>query len=163
MKNKRQYIIIALIIFAIILLDQIIKAVMINKGSKITILDGILALNYNENTGIAFGIGNGNKVGVIFTDILVISILLRFLIRQIENMNCMARISLSFIIAGGISNFIDRIIRGKVIDYIDISQMINEFPIFNMADIFIVVGFIIFVIIVGIDLMKLQPRKLGGN
>lgn len=163
MKNKRQYIIIALIIFAIILLDQIIKAVMINKSNEITILDGILALNYNGNTGIAFGIGNGNLIGVIFTDILVISILLRFLIRQIENMNCMSRISLSFIIAGGISNFIDRIIRGKVIDYIDISQMINEFPIFNIADIFIVVGFIIFVIIVGIDLIKLQPRKLGGN
>ncbi len=159
MKNKRQYIVIVLIIFAIILLDQIIKAIMISNNNEITIFDGVLALNYNENTGIAFGIGNKNIIGVIFTDILVISILLRFLIRQIQNMNCMSRISLSFIIAGGISNFIDRIIRGKVIDYIDISKIINEFPIFNIADIFIVVGFIIFVIIVGIDLIKLKQRN----
>lgn len=163
MKNKKNYIIVALIILAIIILDQVIKIVMINQNNEITILDKVLTLNYSENTGIAFGIGNGNLIGVILTDILVISILLRFLIRQIENMNLMSRISLSFIIAGGISNFIDRILRGKVIDYIDISQMVSNFPIFNIADIFIIAGFIIFVIIVGIDLIKLQPRKLGGN
>lgn len=163
MKDKKNYIILAIIILLIVILDQIIKIVIINQNNEISIIDKILTLNYNENTGFAFGIGNKDLIGVIITDILVISILLRFLIRQINNMNLMSRISLSLIIGGGISNFIDRIIRGKVIDYIDISQMIHEFPIFNIADIFIIIGFIIFVIVVGIDLIKLKPRKLGGN
>lgn len=163
MKDKKNYIILAIIILFIVTLDQIIKIVIINQNNEISIVDKILTLNYNENTGFAFGIGNKDLIGVIVTDILVISILFRFLIRQINNMNLMSRISLSLIIGGGISNFIDRVVRGKVIDYIDISQMIHKFPIFNIADIFIIIGFMIFVIVVGIDLIKLKPRKLGGN
>lgn len=43
------------------------------------------------------------------------------------------------IISGGISNLIDRIFKGYVVDYIDISQLFN-YPIFNIADISIVIG-----------------------
>ena len=47
------------------------------------------------------------------------------------------------ILAGGIGNVIDRIFRGFVVDYIDITGIIN-FPIFNLADILIVLGIAIF-------------------
>ena len=45
------------------------------------------------------------------------------------------------VIAGGIGNLIDRIFRGFVVDFIDINQLFN-FAIFNVADIYIVVGII---------------------
>lgn len=159
----KKYAIIIVIILSIFILDQVVKIWVTNNQTEISIITGILKLNYTENTGIAFGMLNKNMWQVIITDILILYILIRFLIRQIENMSIMPKISLSFIIAGGFSNFIDRIIRGKVIDYIDISQLINKFPVFNIADVFIVIGFIIFATTVLIDIIKLKPRKLGGN
>ena len=159
MEKLKKYGMIIVIILAVIILDQIIKIVIINQANEIIILNGILKFNYNENIGIAFGITIGNIMNVILTDILVLGILIRFLIRQIENMSLMSKISLSLIIAGGLSNFIDRIIRGKVIDYIDISAMIYKFPIFNIADVFIILGFIIFAITVLIDLIKMRTKK----
>ena len=48
----------------------------------------------------------------------------------------------SIILAGGFGNFIDRIFRGHVVDFIDITEIIN-FPKFNLADIYIVCGWIV--------------------
>lgn len=159
MKKIKKYTMVIAVVLAILILDQAVKLLMVNNQNEIDILQGILKLNYSENTGIAFGIASGNVVKVLVTEILVLFILIRFLTRQIENINLMPKISLSFIIAGGLSNIIDRIIRGKVIDYIDISGVINEFPIFNIADIFIVVGFIIFATNVLIDLIKMYMKN----
>lgn len=159
MNRKKQFIIIIIIIIIMVLIEQILKLLMINNNNEIIHLPGNLQLNYNENTGIAFGIAKNNLIGVIVTDILVIIIITQFIIKQIENMKLITKISLLFIIIGGISNLIDRIVRGKVIDYIDISLLIPNFPIFNIADIFIVIGFIIFVITVGIDLIKFRKAK----
>ena len=60
--------------------------------------------------------------------------------------NKLALLGIVFVISGGIGNFIDRIFRGYVIDFIDFGQLVN-FPIFNFADICVVLG----VIIVGIS------------
>ena len=55
------------------------------------------------------------------------------------------KIMLSLVLAGGISTLIDRLARGFIVDYIDINPMF-QFPIFNIADIYIVFGWIILVI-----------------
>lgn len=159
MNRKKQFIIVIITIIIMVLLDQIVKLYMINQNEKRVVIEGILQLNYNENTGIAFGMAKNNLLGVITTDILVIVIISQFLIKQIENMKVMTKFSLILILIGGISNLIDRIVRKKVIDYIDISLIVPNFPIFNLADIFIVIGFIIFVISVGIDLIKLRQKN----
>ena len=51
-------------------------------------------------------------------------------------------IALAMVLAGGFGNLIDRIFRGFVVDFIDVSELIN-FPNFNFADIFIVLGWIL--------------------
>lgn len=159
MKNIKKYIFIIAIVLSIFILDQIIKMIVINQENEITIFQGVLKLSYSENTESIMGIAKGNILSVITTDILILAILIRFLMRQINNMNLMPKISLSFIIAGGLSNFVDKIIRGKVIDYIDISELINKFPTFNIADIFIIIGFVIFAITVFIDLLKMHSKN----
>jgi len=65
------------------------------------------------------------------------------------------KLGFSLILAGGIGNLIDRIFRGYVIDYIDISKIFS-YPVFNFADICIVIGVILVIIIIIINTIKSQ-------
>lgn len=145
-KNKR-ILIVALIIIIAIVLDQIIKIAIINNiyKSSITVCSGFLNLTYVENTGGAFGIGSSSTIMFIIVNIIIISMIIRFILLKKEDINMNILISLGLVIAGGIGNLIDRIFRGYVIDYIDISTFI-EYPVFNLADIFVVVGCTIIII-----------------
>ena len=142
MKNKKCMITIVLIIL-LILIDQIMKLyVSTSVNDNLVIINNILKIEKISNEGIAFGF-NKENIQNIFLSILVIILIIKFLIRHEKNMNILARICLSMIISGGISNLIDRIFRGAVFDFIKLG--IN-FPVFNFADILIFIGWIIYVI-----------------
>lgn len=161
MKEKRQYILVIMLILSILLVDQVVKIFVISQNQPIEIGNGLLKINYIKENENNFEIGQ--VLTSIFADLLVILILSRFLLRQIKNMNVATKTAIAFVLGGAISNVIDRIIRRKIIKYIDISGMLNSFPIFNIAHIIIVIGFIIFVITVGIDLIKMRPREEKTN
>ena len=116
----------------LILIDQLTKNLLINK--IITIIPNFLSLNYTENIGGAFGIGNINFI-TIFSILIIIGIII-FLIK--ENKKIPNLIPFTLILAGSIGNLIDRISRGFVIDFIDVNLF--NFPNFNIADICIVIG-----------------------
>ena len=105
---------------------------------------GVLQITYVENTGAAFSVGQGNVVQYIIISSIVLGIIIRFLILQFEKIDCVTKIMLCLVLAGGISNLIDRVFRRFVLDYIDIGQLLF-FPIFNIADAYIVVGWVILV------------------
>ena len=153
MKNKVsvKIFIIVIIIVLLVAVDQLIKLNIANKlyNSSVTAINGFLNFTYVENTGGAFGIGSNNIVLFIIISITVIGILIKLLISKKEDLNIGIIISFSLIIAGGIGNLIDRFFRGFVIDYIDINPLF-KYPVFNFADICIVVG----IIILGIDLIR---------
>lgn len=67
------------------------------------------------------------------------------------------RLSLIMMISGGISNLLDRILRGYVVDYIDVTKIL-EYPIFNLADIAIVIGGILAVGYIIIRTIKKQEN-----
>lgn len=160
MKEKKQYILVIMLILAIFLIDQIVKICVISQSQPIEIGNNVIKIDYiKEESNFEIG----QVLTSIFADLLVILILFRFLLRQIKNMNVATKISIAFVLGGAISNVIDRFIRGRVIKYINISGIINSFPVFNIAHIFIVVGFVIFVITVGIDLIKMRPREEKTN
>ncbi len=150
------------IIFSIviILLDQMLKAIAINitNGGSIEIIKGVLNFTYISNPGGAFGLGSDSATFLLI-NALVIFLLIRFMITQKDRIDIKTSTSLLLIISGGISNLIDRIFRGGVVDFIDISQVIN-FPKFNLADICIVVGWILFVLFAAIHTNEIiQERK----
>ena len=118
---------------------------MINNITSKKIIDGILNFTYIENTGGAYGIGSNNIKLIIIFNILIIASALGFIILKRCKLDRKIIIGLTLIIAGGMGNLTDRIFRGYVVDYIDINPLI-KYPIFNLADIFIVLGSVILAI-----------------
>lgn len=138
-KNKRITLIV-LIAIIFIFVDQLVKQIIANRlyNSTVTIFEGVLNLTYVENTGGAFGIGSNSTIMFIIVTTIIIAIIVKFIIEKEDDMNIWILISLATIVAGGIGNLIDRIFRGYVIDYIDITPLI-KYPMFNIADICVVV------------------------
>lgn len=80
------------------------------------------------------------------------------MIKNFKVCNDIIKIACSMAIGGGLSNLIDRICRGYVVDYIDINKII-EYPIFNIADIAIVIGIIIMIIFILKETIKKQENS----
>lgn len=101
--------------------------------------------------------GKNKQLIIIIANIIIIYILLKFLIKNRKNIIDIVKMFIVMIISGGISNLIDRIFRGYVVDYIDINQIIN-YPIFNLADISIVIGGILLVGYIVITIIRKQEN-----
>ena len=144
----------------IVLIDQIIKAIVvaITNGGTVEVINGVLNFSYIKNSGGAFGIGSDASTFLLI-NVIIIILLIRFLVVKKDDIEIKSSTALSLILAGGISNLIDRIFRGGVVDFIDISPLIN-FPKFNLADICIVGGWILFAFFVAIlTSEQLKERK----
>jgi len=147
MKYIKKFIpIIGIILF--ITVDQISKVFL---ATDMMLIDGVLKLSNVQNTGGAFGIFNTSVLTVILMNVILLGMIIRFLIIKKDYMSKSVYYSLLFIVAGGVSNLIDRIFRGYVVDFIDLTQIIN-FPVFNFADIVLVIGWVWLVIAVAKDL-----------
>ena len=142
MKKIKEYRV-YLIVFLLIAVDQIVKIVVTKylNNDSITIIKGILKFTYCENRGAAFSLGNGHSVILIIMNLLLICGLIYYFERNRNKFNFINKIFFTMVIAGGISNLIDRFIRGYVVDFINVNEIFN-FAIFNVADIFIVIGVI---------------------
>ena len=126
--------------FFIILIDQFTKYLMFYNHKIFIDKDFILfRLDFVKNYGAAFNIFSGNRIFLSFISI-IFSILLIYLILRKNTLNQFDLYSYSFILGGTIGNGIDRIFKGFVIDFINLN--IINFPVFNIADISINVGFI---------------------
>lgn len=132
------------IIISIILLciDQISKLLVVNlltKTDSITIIKNFFYLTYINNDGAAFSILVGKRIFLILIAVLVIVMLIRY-IKKNNIQNKLELVSISLIIGGSLGNLMDRVIRGYVIDFLDFKLFNYNFPIFNLADTFIVIG-----------------------
>lgn len=135
------------IIISIILLciDQISKLLVVNlltKTDSITIIKNFFYLTYINNDGAAFSILVGKRIFLILIAVLVIVMLIRY-IKKNNIQNKLELVSLALIIGGSLGNLMDRVIRGYVIDFLDFKIFNYNFPIFNLADTFIVIGVIL--------------------
>ena len=124
----------------IVLIDQFTKY-LIFYNRKIFINKDFLLfkLDFVKNYGAAFNIFSGSRVFLSLISILF-SILLIYLIFKKNTLNSVDLYSYCFILGGTIGNGIDRIYKGFVVDFINLN--IINFPVFNIADISINIGFI---------------------
>ena len=131
-------------VIVLVLVDQVAKLGVTNnmKDKSITIIKSILSFTYCENKGVAFSFGNGHvSLFIVVNLIIIVGLTVYYEKNKSEFKGVISKIFFTMVIAGGVSNLIDRIIRGFVIDFIDVGELFN-FAIFNVADIFIVVGII---------------------
>lgn len=119
--------------------------VMVDQGTKwlcqglegsVTLLPGVLALTYAENTGMAFSLFSGRAwaLGVVSAVCILVGwrILRRFRLGQLS------RVAAMLMLGGALGNMIDRFLRGYVVDMFEV--LFVEFAIFNVADAALTVG-----------------------
>lgn len=130
----------------LIIVDQLIK-ILINNNiyESIELVNNFFSLTYVRNTGAAFSILEGNRFLFVIVAISALYLIYRLFIkdRKLNNINILI---FSLLISGIIGNLIDRIIYGYVIDYFEFTIFNNNTPIFNFADICIVIGAILFIL-----------------
>ena len=164
-KRIQKHIMIQIILFLILIaLDQFSKHILafhLQKQGDLPLLPGVLEFHYLENTGAAFGIFQGRKWLFLILTVIILgtvgylyvriwSDLFQHLsaaetgIRTYAGKQICISYGLSVLCAGAIGNLIDRMAHGYVIDFIHV--LFLEFPVFNLADIYVTVSCIFIVL-----------------
>lgn len=144
--------VLVLILFVV---DRILKYYFIkNPAIKFggDFISGIFSFHFEKNTGIAFGISVNQFILAVLV-IIIILILIRLVVKAYFQKDLLLVTSLTLIIVGAISNLIDRLRFGFVIDYIDVSF----FTVFNLADAMITCG--VGILVINILFQKRLDKK----
>jgi signal peptidase II len=149
MKNK--YYLAALLIVAIDHITKLIARSNLDSGRMIEIIPGYLRLSYARNTGVAFGLFDTlqsvwKPYILAFLAILALAAIIFYSMRMPRDRNLL-QLALALTMGGILGNFLDRIIRGYVIDFIEFH--IREkfyWPNFNVADSAISIGIVLLLI-----------------
>ncbi len=152
---------IAIMIVLMIVLDQLVKYWAFTRLSvigTIPLIDSVFHLTYVENHGAAFSIlQNQRWLFLILTPIIMAGIL--YVLHKKMVYAKTGRIGLYLILAGAVGNLIDRIWHGFVVDLFDFRLI--HFPVFNVADIYVVCGvalFFYYYLIQHDKLAKVEPE-----
>lgn len=146
MKNKKW--IIYVIASVVVIIDQIVKLVVKNTMDLyqiIIVIPNFFNFTYIKNTGAAFSFMKDKLSLLIIIGAICLGSLIYYIHKE-NNFNSLTIISIGIILGGVIGNFIDRIFCHGVIDYLSFKIFGYNFPIFNIADIGITVGIILFII-----------------
>ena len=157
----KKIIIYILIVIGGFVLDRLTKEIVadklvLNKLSQIEIIPNFLYFSYVENTGGAWSIlNNATWLLAVFSAVATIGITI-YMFKKKININYF--ISGSLIVSGGLGNLYDRVLYGAVIDFIETYPLGYSFPIFNVADIFVVCGAFYMIIYMFVE-EYLEKRK----
>lgn len=147
---KKQAVFGSLLVLLLLALDQASKylAVLFLKDTPgLQIIPDVFSLHYLENRGSAFGMLQNQMVFFLLITVFVLVFAVFFLRRLPAIRRYLPlRIVGYFLIAGALGNFIDRLLHSYVIDFFYFSLI--DFPVFNVADIYITVSTIVLFILV---------------
>ena len=141
--KKKPYI----IAFFFFLIDLISKQVVVHYlpyNESIEIIPRFFYLTYTKNTGAAWSIIEDKQILLLLITVIVLFLLNRHLIN--EKLSKIDNLIYGIMIGGILGNFFDRLCYHAVIDFLDFKIFGYNYPIFNFADTFIVIGIIILII-----------------
>lgn len=147
--------------FILLIIDIISKLViknLLNLYESIKVIPNFFYLTYVKNEGAAFSILEGKQTILIILAICILIYLFNYLKK--EKLDNYKVIYYSLLISGIFGNLIDRIVYNSVIDFLDFKIFGYDYPIFNLADTFIVVGVILIIIeIIRKDLYEFRSNR----
>ena len=128
---------IAIIVIGLIL-DRLTKAYAVKNLMNDPYQGSILNFTYLENRGAAFGILQDRRIFFIVLTLVIVLVLIYHFLKTYRSNHKLLNIALAMIISGALGNFYDRLTQGYVVDFIEFAFV--NFPVFNIADIFVTVG-----------------------
>ena len=130
------------IIFLIIdILSKLIICKYISVNENVQIIKNIFYITNVKNTGVAWSLFDNQTILVTIVSLIVIIGIIIYIKKHKPN-NLIEKLSYSMIIGGAVGNLVERLIYGYVTDFIDVYIFGYNYPIFNFADTFIVIGVI---------------------
>jgi signal peptidase II len=136
-----------LIAFIVLLLDRLTKRLVakdISLHDSVTVIKRVFYLTHVENRGAAFGIFNDSpsqwKIGLLVLFSIVALVIVSALLWKSSHTLTASAIGLSLILGGAMGNLWDRLLNGRVVDFLLVYIGSYQWPAFNVADSAIVVG-----------------------
>ena len=137
-----------LIALFVIVIDQVSKWIIVKEmeyGQSIPIIDNVLYITSHRNTGAAWGILE-DRMWFFYVITVIFVIFIVIYMQKFAKTDKLLGISLGLILGGAIGNFIDRVFRKEVVDFIHTYIFSYNFPVFNIADSALCVGVMLIII-----------------
>lgn len=131
------YVVMGLAVFVLDLMTKIWAKTELAEIGTLPVIQDVFHLTYVENKGAAFGIFQNGRIFFILVALVAAAVVL-YAVFKYRNKPTVLNLGITFLSAGALGNTIDRIYQGFVVDLFDF-RIIN-FPVFNVADIFVCLG-----------------------
>ena len=141
----RKIVLISSILF---ILDQITKLIVgfcIDLNTSVTVIKNFFYISNVHNYGAAFSVLYGNTIFLIIISLVALFLIYHFMIKD-KNLKKFDIIIYSLLIGGIFGKLFDRVIYGYVVDFLDFNIFGYGFPVFNIADVCIVISVILLII-----------------
>ena len=138
----------SLFVLAIVAADQITKylvVVNIPLYTDVPFIPGVLGLTYVQNTGAAFSIGDGFPLFFVGVAAVICAAILAFML-LVRQHRMLGVIAAGLVFGGAVGNAVDRVLYQYVVDFFEFTFF--SFPVFNVADICITCGVVLFMVYV---------------
>lgn len=149
----------------IIILDQWTKWLItekMNVGESIQVIENFFYITSHRNKGAAWGILEGQMTFFYIVTLLVVAGIIYYMHTHAKG-KWLLGVSLAFMLGGAIGNFIDRLFRKEVVDFINTYIFTYDFPIFNIADAALTVGVSLLIIQMFMEERETKEKAHGGD
>ena len=136
---------IAIFTIVFFMIDRVTKIFALKIESSIDIIPNFFRLTLAKNTGIAWSLFSNDMVIITIATMIIIFFFIKYILDN-KNGNKLYNVCYAMILGGAFGNLFDRVFFGYVIDFLDFNIFGYDYPIFNLADTFIVCGIIIILV-----------------
>ncbi|KIP22471.1 Lipoprotein signal peptidase [Anoxybacillus ayderensis] len=154
-----------LLAFVVIVIDQWTKWLVVRYmelGESIPVIENVLYMTSHRNRGAAWGMLQGQFwLFYLITIVVVIGIIVY--IQRLKPTERLFGVALGLMLGGAIGNFIDRVFRKEVVDFVHTYIFDYSFPIFNVADAALTVGVALLFIQTWMEEKKRKGMSDGAN
>lgn len=134
------------ILFLIIdIISKLVVSNLMNVNDSIIIVKNFFYITYVRNTGAAWSIFSEHTWFVIIISLVIICLIFLYVYKH-KPKSKIELLGYSLVLGGALGNFIDRIVYGYVIDFLDFYIFGYNYPIFNLADTFILIGVMLLIL-----------------